>query len=250
MSFLSGVADAYLVSLAFGIALLALGSYYVIRRRIAWIEASGMAPLSPQWVLPYLLRVRRYRWTFIVVVVFYGAFYSILTSMVVYQPGVSYTAAYAATVPSVTVTPVSAAPLFTPVLTGYLTDHLAILLIPLTVFLAISTSVLVGLNTTLSVYAFDCRASATGKGWLGGVGAVVGLFTGCPTCAGLFFANILGGTGAVSFATILGYYQPAFILLSIPVLIVTPYLVSRSLSKVHREGCVIVPRPSMKQLSH
>jgi hypothetical protein len=72
------------------------------------------------------------------------------------------------------------------------------------------------------------------------LGALVGLFTGCPTCAGLFFANAIGGTGAVSFATLLGYYQPVFIALSIPVLIVTPYLISRSLSKVIKEGCVVI----------
>ncbi len=70
----------------------------------------------------------------------------------------------------------------------------------------------------------------------------MGLFTGCPTCAGLFFANFLAGTGAVGFATILGYYQPAFILLSIPVLVAAPYLTSRSLSRVYREGCVFLQR--------
>lgn len=70
------------------------------------------------------------------------------------------------------------------------------------------------------------------------MGAIVGLFTGCPTCAGVFFAYVLGGSGAVSFAALLAYYQPVFILLSIPVLLVTPYLVSRSLAKVFREGCV------------
>jgi hypothetical protein len=68
----------------------------------------------------------------------------------------------------------------------------------------------------------------------------VGLFTGCPTCAGLFFANVLGGAGAVTLATGLASYQPLFILVSLPVLAVTPYLTARSLSKVFREGCVLV----------
>jgi hypothetical protein len=72
------------------------------------------------------------------------------------------------------------------------------------------------------------------------VGVLAGLFTGCPTCAGLFFANVVGGVGAVSLAASLSYYQPVFIVLSIPVLVATPFLISRSLSKVFKEGCVVV----------
>jgi hypothetical protein len=69
---------------------------------------------------------------------------------------------------------------------------------------------------------------------------VVGLFTGCPTCAGLFFANFVGGASAVSFAALLSYYQPVFIALSVPVLVATPYLISRSLSKVVKDGCIVI----------
>ncbi|HZW85803.1 MAG TPA: hypothetical protein VFE91_07890, partial [Nitrososphaerales archaeon] len=228
--------------------LIAIGSLLLLRRRASWIEASGLAPLSPSWVFPYLMRTRRYRTVFVSSVLLYGVFYSFITSVLVYQPGVDFGAAYAAMIPSVSVTPVAASPLYSPVLTAYLTDHFAILLIPLTVLLALATSVLVGVNLVLSSFAFDSRARAPGRGWLGGIGAFVGLFTGCPTCAGLFFANILGGTGAVSFATILGYYQPVFILLSLPVLVATPYLISRSLSKVFKEGCIVI-RPSGPDVS-
>lgn len=76
--------------------------------------------------------------------------------------------------------------------------------------------------------------------WVAGIGAVVGLVTGCPTCAGLFFGGLLGGVGAVSFATLLADYQPAFIAISIPVMVATLYLISRSLSKVFKDGCLVL----------
>lgn len=212
--------------------------------RISAIRIKGAAVLSPGWMIPYVISKGRYRRLFGASAFLYGIFYAVITSMIVYQPTVDFVKAYGVAVPSIQVTPVATTPLFTPVVTVYLANHLGLLLIPLTVLLLVSTSLLVGLNFALAGFAFDSRVRGVGKGWVGGVGAVVGLFTGCPTCAGLFFANFLGGAGAVSFATLLGYYQPAFILLSIPVLVVAPYLTSRSLSKVFREGCVYLARPN------
>ena len=54
---------------------------------------------------------------------------------------------------------------------------------------------------------------------------------------------------AVSLATLIGYYQPAFILLSLPALVAAPYLTSSSLSKVFREGCVFLERKRVGSLS-
>ncbi len=231
-------AETFFAILLLGIVMVLLDIRRLVRYRIAEIGVKGAALLSPGWIIPYVLSVRRYRRYFVGSALLYGAFYAVITSMIVYQPTVDFAQAYGAQVPSVLVTPLRSAPLFTPVITVYLVNHLGLLLIPLTVILLVATSVLVGLNFALSGFAFDSRARAAGRGWVSGMGAVVGLFTGCPTCAGLFFASFLGGAGAVSFATFLGYYQPAFILLSIPVLLLAPYLTSRGLSKVFRDGCV------------
>jgi len=244
-------AISYLVPVAemfFGVillsALMVLADLWrLVAARIDVIKRKGSALLSPSWIIPYVLSVGRYRRLFVASAVLYGAFYAIITSMIVYQPTVDFAQAYGIQVPSAHVTPLRAAPLFTPVVTVYVVNHLGLLLIPLTTLLLVTTSVLVGLNFALAGFAFDSRARGVGRGWVGGIGAVVGLFTGCPTCAGLFFANFLGGAGAVSFATLLGYYQPAFILLSIPVLLAAPYLTSRSLSKVFRDGCVYLQKP-------
>lgn len=237
------VAEAFFAALIVGVAMVLFDLRRLLLRRISAISGKGVVPLSPSWIIPYVLSVGRYRRYFLTATFLYGAFYAVITSMVVYQPTVDFATAYGALVPSVQVTPLRAAPLFTPVITIYLVNHVGLLLIPLTTLLLVATSLLVGLNFALAGFAFDNRVKGAGRGWVGGLGAVVGLFTGCPTCAGLFFANFLGGTGAVSFATLLGYYQPAFILLSIPVLLVAPYLISRGLSSVFREGCVIVQKP-------
>jgi hypothetical protein len=236
------VADAYFVLLFAAVGLVIYDIWRTIRARAAAERNKGIVPISPSWIIPYVMSQKKYRRYFAASSLFYGAFYAVITSMIVYQPTVDFAQAYGVAIPSVQVTPVFSAPPLSPVVTIYLASHVGILLIPLTVLLLVATSMLVGLNFALAGFAFASRAKGVGRGWVGGLGAVVGLFTGCPTCAGLFFANFLGGTGAVSFAAILGYYQPAFILLSIPVLLGAPYLTSRSLSKVFRKGCVFIEK--------
>jgi hypothetical protein len=236
------VADAYFLVLLGCIGLVIYDVWRTIRARATAERHKGVVPISPAWIVPYVLSQKKYRRYFAVSSVLYGIFYAIITSMIVYQPTVDFAQAYGVEIPSVQVTPVLSAPPLSPVVTIYLASHVGLLLIPMTVVLLVATSLLVGLNFALAGFAFGSRAKGLGRGWVGGLGAVVGLFTGCPTCAGLFFANFLGGTGAVSFATLLGYYQPAFILLSIPVLLAAPYLTSRSLSRVYREGCVFIDR--------
>ncbi len=231
------VAAAYLVAMAAAVVAVVLGSWKIVSGRVEVVRAQGFAPVSPGWSVPYVLSVRRYRRLFAVSAALYAAFYAVITSMVVYQPTVDFAQTYGVSVPSAILTP-RGAPLYAPDLIVYLPAHVGIQLIPLTVILLIVISTLVGLNLAVSAFAFDSRARGQARGVTGMLGAAVGLFTGCPTCAGIFFANTLGGSGAASFATLLGYYQPAFILLSLPVLILTLYLTSRSLSRVYREGCV------------
>ena len=243
-SYFSLEAEVYMLVLVAGVAVVAFDLWRIVRGRVAAVRQQGFAPLSPAWLVPYVLSKKKYRNYFVVSALLYGLFYAFVTSMIVYQPSVDFVQAYGATFPSAIITPCCGTPLFAPIVTVYVVNHLGLLIIPLTGLLLILISVLVGLNSSLAVFAFNSRVRGMGRGWLGGLGAVVGLFTGCPTCAGLFFANVLGGAGAVTLATGLASYQPFFILVSLPVLALTPYLTSRSLTKVFREGCVIVERPA------
>ena len=240
VSSLVPIGEAYWAVLIAGVAIVLYGTKEAIAERIVRIRDDGQAPLAPGWIIPYVLSLKRYRRYLVGSTLVYAVIYAIITSMVVYQPTVDFVSGYGVQVPSAHLTPVFGAPLFSPVIVVYVVNHLGLFLMPLTVLLLVATSILVGLNIALAAFAFGSRAGGAGRGWLSGMGAVVGLFTGCPTCAGLFFANFLGGAGAVSFVTLLGYYQPVFILLSIPTLLAAPYLVSRGLAKIYRDGCVLV----------
>lgn len=234
------VAYLYLGVLLVGAALVVLGVRGFLAQRVAMMNSKGVAPLDPGWIIPYVLTQRSFRRYFVGSTVLYGLFYAFITSIIVYQPTVDFVQAYRAVFPSVLIGPCCGPPLYTPILTVYLVNHLGLLMVPLTVILLVVVSVLVGVNFALAAFAFSNRVRSPGRSWIGGLGAVVGLFTGCPTCAGLFFANIIGGAGAVSFAALLSFYQPLFIALSIPVLVATPFLISRSLSKVIKDGCVVI----------
>ena len=234
------IAYLYLGVTFFGCVLVAVGLRGMLANRVAQMNSKGVAPLSPGWIVPYVLSQRRFWRYFVGATVVYGVFYAFVTSIIVYQPGVDFAQAYHAAIPSLLIGPCCGPPLYAPTLTVYVVNHLGLLIVPLTMILLLTVSVLVGLNFALAAFAFDNRVKSLGRGWLGGLGAAVGLFTGCPTCAGLFFANLVGGAGAVSFAAALSYYQPVFVALSIPVLVVTPFLISRSLSRVFTDGCVVI----------
>ena len=233
-------AVVYLGVLLTGGLLVGLGFRKALNSRADQILGRGVALLSPGWLVPYVLSRRRYRRLFAISTLAYGLVYAVITSMLVYQPAIDFVEAYGASFPSAVLAPCCGAPLYSPVVTIYLANHVGLLLIPLTLVMLVTVSVLVGLNFSLAVFAFDSRAKGLDRTWVGGMGAVVGLFTGCPTCAGLLFANALGGAGAISFSAVLAYYQPVFIALSIPVLLGTPFLISRRLSRVFRDGCLVL----------
>ena len=231
------IAVVYLLIMTAAVVAVVLDARNMVSKRVAEVRVQGIAPTSPGWMLPYVLSVRKYRRYYEASTILYGLFYAFLTGMIVYQPQVDFVQAYGVQIPSATLTP-RGGPLYAPDLIVYVSNHFGLQLIPLTMILLITISVLVGLNVALSTFAFDNRARGGGREIVGSLGAVVGLFTGCPTCAGIFFANTLGGSGVASFAALLGYYQPAFILISLPVLFATPYLTCVSLAKVFSEGCV------------
>jgi hypothetical protein len=73
-------------------------------------------------------------------------------------------------------------------------------------------------------------AKVTGR-WMVACGAAVGLFTACPTCAGFFLAESVGGIGATTLAVALAPYQAIFIVVSIPLLILMPFFFAMRVRK-------------------
>ena len=156
----------------------------------------------------------------------YGIIYALASSIVVFQPGVDFSSAYDATAPaSWSSVPCCGDVGTLPKLILYLSPaHLAVQLVPLSVLLLFIVPPLVGLN--LSIALFSVRrtvAKVTGR-WMVACGAAVGLFTACPTCAGFFLAESIGGIGATTLAVALAPYQALFIAVSIPLLVAMPFL--------------------------
>ena len=159
--------------------------------------------------------------------IIYGIFFGFLSQIFIYRYDISFSE-QGITVPSVNVIPCCNIPGYVPMLTVFPTDHFLIMIIPINIILAVIVSVLVGFNISLTLYAFKLEKAQNTKrmSFVGSVGAISGLFVGCPTCAGSLFSMLLGyGVGTTM--AVLAQFQTLFILISIPSLILAPFLIGR-----------------------
>jgi hypothetical protein len=176
--------------------------------------------------------------------VVYGAIYLLVSSILVYQPSVNFQTVYGVSGPTWDSAACCGSPGTVPALIVYLLPqaHLALQVLPLDLLFALVVPMLVGLNITLAAHSFRNKALRSSSGWLGSVGLLTGLFTGCPTCAGLFLASAVGGLGATSLAVALAPYQAFFVLLSIPLLLASPIVIAAYSRRAMRAAC---PVPDM-----
>ena len=159
--------------------------------------------------------------------IIYGIFFGFLSQIFIYRYDISFSE-QGITVPSVNVIPCCNMPGYVPMLTVFPTDHFLIMIIPINIILAVIVSVLVGFNISLTLYAFKLEKAQNTKrvSFVGSVGAISGLFVGCPTCAGSLFSMLLGYSLGTTMA-VLAPFQTLFILISIPSLILAPFLIGR-----------------------
>jgi hypothetical protein len=173
--------------------------------------------------------------------VVYAFFYALASGIIVYNPSVNFSTVYHASVPSSFVATCCAPLGQTPLAVVYPTEHVGLLLVPANLLLLFSVSWLVGLNVALAAFAFSLRSKKRGIGLFGGVGATLGLFTSCPTCAGLavlsFFASI-GGVGGLSTLLFLEPIRVALVATSYPTLIGSSFLTAKTLNRMINSGCV------------
>jgi len=99
-------------------------------------------------------------------------------------------------------------------------------IIPINMTLQIIVSYLVALNASIAVNAYTI--SKKGRS-MSSVGAATGLFIACPTCAGTFLSIFIGTASGIGLSVMLTQLQTLFIALSIPILIVTPYIMAKKL---------------------
>jgi hypothetical protein len=132
-------------------------------------------------------------------------------------------------VPSINVITCCNVPGYVPLFAAYITNHFLILLIPINIILAVVISVLVGFNISLNLFAYKMmKMQGTRKlTFFESIGVTTGLFVGCPTCAGSLFSALFGfGSGGTAVA-LLAPFQTLFIIISIPALIISPFLIAR-----------------------
>ena len=167
---------------------------------------------------------------FVATFVIYGIFFSLLSGTLVYQPEVNFAIHYGATIPSGFIAPCCAEPGslpgYMPKIIIYITEHVGLQIIPLNLVLQVIVSYLVGLNVSIAASAYSI--SKKGRG-IGGIGAIIGLFMGCPTCAGTFLSVFIGTASGIALSMALTQMQTLFIAISIPLLIATPYIMAKKL---------------------
>ena len=185
----------------------------------------------------------------VVVGALYGVVYLFVSSMLVYQPTVDFRTVYGVTGTTVAAAACCGSPGTVPELIVYLSPqwHLALQILPLDALFAVVIPILVGFNAAVAVHALRNSLIRTRAGWLGPVGIAAGLFTGCPTCAGLFLAGTVGGLGATTLAVALAPYQILFVALSIPTLVASPFVVAVYAGKAALAACAV---PGAGRIDH
>lgn len=181
-------------------------------------------------VISLALNDRRSFRAFILASLLYGLFLAFVSGFLVYQPLGRFSETYGVTVPSML--PVICCGPFgqMPQFVVYVTQHFAILIIPVNLVLLSVVSWLVGLNAAIATYAYANRRGLSDTRWLGGIGSIIGLFTACPTCAGFLLLSLFGLSGAVSLSLTLASLQGVFVAVGIPVLVASPFLALRKSS--------------------
>lgn len=204
--------------------------------------SSGDSSISS--IIVNAINNKRSKQVLVISAIGYGIFFAFTSGIIIYKPDISATDYGFPNPPHVELSPCCDLPGYMPMIFAFFTEHVGLQIIPLNLVLLVTVSFLVGINFALSSAAFTVVRS--GKKF-GTVGAVTGLFVGCPTCAGTVFTMLFGfGAGATSFTLFLTSYeaelQSIFIAISIPVLLVTPLIIARKLQKSQNGSCAIEPK--------
>ena len=163
---------------------------------------------------------------FVTTFIIYGIFFSLISGTLVYQPEVNFVTHYGAIIPSGFIAPCCDSPGYMPKIIIYLTEHVGLQVIPINLVLQLVVSYLVALNTSIAVSAY--AISKKGRG-VSTIGAAAGLFIACPTCAGTFLSVFIGTASGIALSIALAQMQTLFIAISIPILLVTPYVMAKKL---------------------
>jgi hypothetical protein len=184
---------------------------------------------------------KRAKQIFLISAIGYGIFFAFTSGVIIYKPDNNATDYGFPKPPHVELSPCCDLPGYMPMIFAFFTEHIGLQIIPLNLLLLVAVSFLVGLNFAISSTVFSI-AKTGGK--LGAFGAVTGLFVGCPTCEGTVFTMLFGfGAGATTFTLFLTSFeaqiQTIFIAISIPILLVTPFIMAKRIQKSQNGSCAV-----------
>jgi hypothetical protein len=198
-------------------------------------SCTGSAPAT-FLVISRVLNKRMYRLIMAAATLLYGLFFAFVAGIVVYRPMENFAQEYFTQIPSAVLAVCCGSAGLVPVLTVFATNHLGLLIIPANILILAAVSVLVGLNATLTMCEYHNRPRDASGRWLLGLGAFAGLFTACPTCAGLFFSTIVVALGS-SALVILPSTQIYFVMGTVLLLIAGVYFSTRVLGQAVLGQC-------------
>jgi hypothetical protein len=176
----------------------------------------------------------------------YAVIFAFLDGILIFQPSVDFVSAYGYSSPAFVLENCCGPAGYVPVGLAYFpAQHFGIQLIPISLLIMLLVSILVGINVAFlisSVRSSQPIRSSSNQGGHSGlsrnsffgstVGAVFGVFAGCPTCAAAFFLSMIAGSGATAISITIAEFQPVIILVSIPLLVGSIFWQTKSLQKI------------------
>jgi len=214
------IAYGFYITLAAAFGAIAFGMYRYHKEKV---ETKGRGLTTIIALSTWNSKSRK---IFVATFIGYGLFFSMVSGTLVYQPEVNFSIHYGATIPSGFIAPCCDSPGYMPKIIVYLTEHVGLQIIPINLVMQIAVSYLVALNTSIAVSAYMISKKERG---VGTIGAATGLFIACPTCAGTFLSIFIGTASGIALSIALTQLQTLFIAISIPVLLVTPYVMAKKL---------------------
>ena len=176
----------------------------------------------------------------------YAIFFGFTSGIILYKPDINATDFGFPKPPYAEISPCCNVPGYMPMILIFFTEHVGLQIIPLNLVLLIAISFLVGLNFALASKTYSIARKGSK---IGSVGAVTGLFVGCPTCAGTAFMLLFGlGASASTTATTIFLttheiqLQSIFIAVSIPILLLTPLIMARNIRRTNLGSCTFDPK--------
>ena len=203
------------------------GIYLTVKAEISRADSIG-SPLGSYLMVTFTNA--KYWRIMVISSVLYWIGFAFLSQIFLYEPSMPI-ADDKIVPPALRVTPCCNLPGYVPMLSVYLTNYFTMLIIPINFALSIAISAMVGFNLSLMVSFFSMSRKQNKNKKLSAVSAIgisTGLFVGCPTCAGSLISLFVGLGSGVAIAA-LAPFQTLFLLISIPALLVSPFIASKLL---------------------